>query len=101
MSEEIKDMELGNTAEEEKERQKESDKAIDDMSLDEPQIPAGAELGARLAKALPDTDLIDIGSMRIMKMMDGSYKVDGTELADLKPEDLIKIDKFLKSKEIE
>lgn len=98
MNDEIKDMALEDTEEEKAKEKIEAEKAVADMSLDEPQVPSATEIGARLAKALPDIDLIDTGTLKIVKMMDSSYKVNDMPLANLKPEDLTKIDNFLKSK---
>jgi len=103
MNDEIKDMSLEHTDEEKERIEKEGEKAVEDMSLDEPQtqIPSATEIGIRLAKTFPDIDVIDTGTMKIMKMMDSSYTINGTKLADLKDEELVEIDNYIQSKEKE
>ncbi len=99
MNDDIKDMSLEGTDKEKAKIEKEGKEAITDMSLDEPQIPSAKELSTRLAKVLPDAGLIDTGLLKIVKMMDGSYKVGGIAIADLKAKDLAEIYRHLKSEE--
>lgn len=82
---------------------------IKDMSLnDEPkkenldmnlESPSPVEIEARIKEAYPNQDIIKVNDKTsLMRMASGGYKFGDTSLEDCTPDDLNKIDTFLKSK---
>lgn len=81
---------------------------VDDMALEgdeksekfnmELESPAPSEIEARIKELLPHKDIIEIeADFKLVKMASGNYVLNyKTPLEDLTPEDLNKIDKYLK-----
>lgn len=83
---------------------------IEDMALEgeektrkldmELESPSPVETAARIKEIYPDQNIIKVDEkVDIMKMASGDYKFGNTLLKDCTPDDLNKIDEFLKKKE--